>query len=102
MERRIKLQKELELLLGSKHVYFQPPESLHLEYPCIIYKRDNSMTRFSDNKPYNFIKKYAVTYITKNPDDPFVEKLAMAFSMIEHDRFYTADRLNHDVFTLYY
>lgn len=102
MERRHELHDQLVDILGSKNVYFQPPASVHLEYPCILYRRSNAATRFSDNKPYNFIKQYEITYITKNPDDPMVDKLAMAFQMIEHDRFYTADNLNHDVFTLYF
>lgn len=102
MEKRIKLQRELEAILGSKKVYFQPPESLRLEYPCIIYRRSNCETKFSNNMPYNFTKQYDLTYITKNPDDPMVDKIAMSFQMIQHDRFYTADNLNHDVFTLYY
>lgn len=102
MERRHELHDQLVDILGSKNVYFQPPASVHLEYPCILYRRANAATRFSDNVPYNFIKQYEITYITKNPDDSMVDKLAMAFQMIEHDRFYTADNLNHDVFTLYF
>lgn len=102
MERRHKLHKELESILGSDKVYFQPPASVHLVYPCIIYRRGNCVSTFSNNMPYNFTKQYDITYITKDPDDPMVEKIAKAFQMIEHDRFYTADNLNHDVFTLYY
>lgn len=102
MGRRHKLHMKLVDILGSDHVYFQPPASIRLEYPCIIYRRGNAATRFSNNMPYNFTKQYDITYITKDPDDPMVDKIALAFQMIEHDRFYTADNLNHDVFTLYY
>lgn len=102
MDRRKDLQARFEELLGSKNVYFQPPQSRHLEYPCIIYRRGNADTRFGNNMPYTFTRQYDVTYITRNPDDPFIETLAHAFQMIQHDRFYTADNLNHDVFTLYY
>ena len=102
MARRIELQEKLEALLGNRHVYFQPPESLKLVYPCIIYRRDTGNTRYANDMPYNFNNRYSITYITKDPDDPFVETLAYAFSKIEHDRFYISDNLNHDVFTLYY
>ena len=102
MVRRFKLHEALESLLGNDHVYFQPPESLKMEYPCIRYKRDTGYTRYANDMPYNFKTRYSITYITRDPDDPFVEKLAYAFPTIEHDRFYTMDNLNHDVFTLYF
>ena len=102
MVKRTELQKALEELLGSKHVYFQPPETLKLSYPCIVYHRDTGDTTYSNNMPYKFTKRYSLTYITRNPDDPFVEKLAYAFQTIKHDRFYTSDNLNHDVYTLYF
>ena len=31
-----KLGKALIELLGSNNVYFQPPESIKIDYPCIV------------------------------------------------------------------
>ena len=42
MGTRLELQNKLEELLGSRHVYFQPPESVKMEYPAIKY----SMTTY--------------------------------------------------------
>ena len=39
MASRIKLQAKLEELLGSRNVYYQPPETLKIEYPAIIYSK---------------------------------------------------------------
>jgi hypothetical protein len=38
MAPRLQLQTLLETL--TEHVYFQPPENLKVQYPCIVYQRD--------------------------------------------------------------
>ena len=40
MDRRLELQSELEKILGSRNVYYQPLPSLKLQYPCIVYERN--------------------------------------------------------------
>jgi len=47
MAPRLELQEVLESLLGSRNVYFQPPLNLKMNYPCIIYKRDDAETEFA-------------------------------------------------------
>ena len=37
---RLELQDLLETVLGSQYVYFQPPATLRMRYPCIVYARD--------------------------------------------------------------
>ena len=101
MAPRLQLQSLLEGLLGSDAVYFQPPATVGLIYPCIIYKRDFAQTDFADNKPYSRKLRYQVTVIDKNPDSDLPEKVA-ALPMCIFDRFYTADNLNHDVFNLFF
>lgn len=101
MAPRAELQTLLETILGSGNVYFQPPVNLSIQYPCIVYKRQQIKTNFADDKPYGHDKSYAVTYITRDPDDAVVDQIA-ALPMCEHNRFFTADNLNHDVFTLYF
>ena len=41
MRNRLDLQKIFEDILGSKNVYFQPPESLKMKYPAIRYSLDD-------------------------------------------------------------
>lgn len=98
---RVQLQALLEGLLGSENVYFQPPVNLQVQYPCIIYKRDNAETAFASNKPYRYTKRYQVMVIDRNPDSLIPDKVA-ALPMCTFDRFYTADNLNHDVFNLFF
>ena len=101
MGTRLNLQTTLETLLGSRNVYFQPPENFKLNYPCIVYARDSGTSQFADNIPYKNYLRYSVTVIDRNPDSEIPEKLA-TLPMCVLNRNYVADNLNHDVFTLYY
>ena len=49
--KRTDLHEILKEILGSDNVYFQPPESYKMEYPCIVYERSALTTRFADNNP---------------------------------------------------
>ena len=101
MAQRLELQALLVDLLGSNNVYFQPPPTVQMSYPCIVYKRDSIQTDFADDKPYSIAKRYLVTVIDQNPDGTLIDKVA-ALPKCIHDRFYTADNLNHDVFRLFF
>lgn len=96
---RIELQSILKGIVPN--VYFQPPNGLKLTYPCIIYERDNTRTRHADNNVYNATRRYSVTVIDRNPDSTLVDEV-LSLPLCAHDRFFTSDDLNHDVFTLYF
>lgn len=98
---RIELHHILKDLLGSSNVYFQPPESVQLKYPCIIYNRDQMDTQFATNSPYTITARYQVTAIYRDPDDELPFKIA-CLPMCLFDRHFTADNLNHDIFNLYF
>jgi len=101
MAPRRDLQDLLVEILESDSVYFQPPVNVQIKYPCIIYKRDNIVAKWADDKPYNLAKRYTVTVIDRNPDSDIPDKLA-ALRHCRFDRFYIADNLNHNVFTLFF
>jgi hypothetical protein len=101
MAQRLDLQALLVTLLGSDNVYFQPPASIQMQYPCIVYKRDYAITTFSGNKPYDHRKRYLVTVIDRDPDSLIPDKVAK-LPMCVFDRHYTADNLNHDVYKLFF
>lgn len=87
---------------AGRLVKYQPPPDYKLRYPCLIYERSNGKTVFAANRPYTFTNRYTVTIIDRNPDTDYVEMMAMHFPMCVMDRSFTADGLNHYVFTLYY
>ena len=101
MRPRTDLQTLLENILGSHSVYFQPPSTITMTYPCIVYRRDDAHTSYADNKPYGYDKRYQVTVIDKNPDSLIPDKVAM-LPQCGFDRNFTVVNLNHDVFTLYF
>ena len=89
-------------MLGSRNVYFQPPESIRLKYPCIIYSLKDVDILHADNRPYKKDRCYKVMLVTGDPDSdiPFrLEDLPM-IRMITSP--YTADNLHHFVYQLYY
>jgi hypothetical protein len=99
MGQRLDLHQILQTI--TPLVYFQPPTNVHLEYPCIIYKRDFADTKFADDNPYSHTKRYMVTIIDSNPDSEIPNQVA-ALPMSLFNRFYTADDLNHDVYNVYF
>lgn len=101
MAPRLELQALLELLLGSTNVYHQPPPSIKMQYPCIVYHRNQDETTFADNKPYQIQRRYQVTVIDRNPDSLIPGKIA-ALPMCVFDRWYVSDQLNHDVYKLFF
>ena len=101
MAQRQKLQTLLETILASDHVYFQPPTSVQMAYPCIVYQRDYANTTFADNAPYTHTKRYMVTVIDRDPDSTTVDKVAMLPRCL-FSRHFVADGLNHDAYSLYF
>lgn len=101
MESRLELQILLEELLGSRNVYYQPPESVKMKYPAIVYSRQNIDNRHANNNVYIQNNVYNITVIDENPDSEIVKKVSL-LPMCNFNRHYTSDNLNHDVFTIYY
>jgi len=101
MGTRLELQSLLEDLLDSRNVYFQPPESIAMSYPCIVYQRSDIRIEHADNNPYALKKRYMITVIDRNPDSNIPDKVALLPSCA-FNRHFTADNLNHDVFTIFY
>ena len=101
MGQRLDLHAVLKAIPGVGNVYFQPPESSKISYPCIIYRRDASVTDHADNLPYRRILRYQVTVIDRDADSEIPSEVAQLPSCV-FDRHYTADNLNHDVFTLFF
>lgn len=99
--KRYLLQSLLEGLLGSDEVHFQPPPNVQMEYPAIVYYRDDIDTKFADNGPYSQTKRYQVTVIGRDPDSDIPDKIA-ALPLCSFSRSFTADNLYHDVFLLYF
>lgn len=102
MARRLQLHEELCRILGTRNVYFQPPESVKLNYDCIIYSINNREDLRADDLHYRNLVRYEVTFIYRDPDSEIPEQLLNGFTRISHQRHFTNDNLHHDVYTLFY
>lgn len=98
---RLDLQALLEEVLGSRNVYYDPPESVKMKYPAIRYSRKKIENKFANNAVYRQHNCYEVIVIYKDPDSDLPFRISQ-LPMCSHDRPYIADNLHHDVFTLYF
>lgn len=99
MGRRLDLHEILKTFVDN--VYFQPPSTIQLVFPCIVYSRYRALSEFADNEPYINTRRYQVTVIDRDPDSAILDKVA-SLPRCTSDRFFVADNLNHDVYNLYY
>ena len=100
-----KSREELNLLLtsvlGSSNVYFQPPESIKMRYPAIVYSRSEIRNTYANDAPYSQERAYEIIVIDKDPESKIVDKISL-LPFCRFNRHYKSDNLNHDVFTLYF
>ena len=102
MASRLSLHEELCKILRSKFAYFDPPETLRMNYPCIRYSKGTPDLRRANNRLYKGTEQYSLTVIDKDPDGDIPDRLLEHFPMSRIDRRYKADNLNHTVLTIYY
>lgn len=101
MADRLSLQALFEELLGSRNVYYDPPESVKMQYDAIRYSRKKIDNTFANNSVYKQDDTYEVIVIYRNPDSDLPRRVSQ-LPMCTHDRHYVADNLHHDVFTIYH
>lgn len=102
MASRLDLHEELCVLLGTRNVYFQPPESVRLIYPCIVYSLSGANTEYAGNKTYLMTDQYNVQIISKDPDYDLYKTLAGHFSMCRYIRRFVMNNLYHDTLIIFY
>lgn len=101
MSRRLELHEILCEILGTRNVYYQPPASVKMKYPAIVYSREDIQNTSANNLIYKQDHFYRVTVIDADPDSEIVHKVSR-LPMCIFDRHYASDNLNHDVFTICY
>lgn len=101
MASRLELHEELCALLGTRNVYFQPPSSVKMKYPAIVYSLDDFENRHANDSIYATHTRYSLTYIDSDPESVKVKEL-MKLPYCRFNRFYISDNLNHYTYTIYY
>lgn len=101
MNSRLDLHEVLVELLGSSNVYYSPPPTLKMNYPCIVYEKSSIQIDHANNHPYKHRRRYMLTVIDKDPDSDLLDKVSKLQS-VRFDRHFTMNNLNHDIFEIYY
>lgn len=101
MHNRLDLHELLCEVLGSRNVYYSPPESVKIKYPAIVYSRSDIDNKFANDSVYKQSHVYSITVIDDDPDSEIVERMS-SIPKCKFDRHFVSDNLNHDLFTLYY
>ena len=100
MGTRLELQSTLEAF-GGVSVYFQPPDTIRMSYPAIVYNRDYQKDDHADNIPYKRCRRYQVMVIDRDPDSAIPDKVS-ALPMSKYVRHFTTEGLNHDIYYVYF
>jgi hypothetical protein len=98
---RLSLHNLFLAILGLPYVYFQPPSTLKMQYPCIIYKLDDIEGVHANDKRYLNMKRYLVTVVDMDPDTIIPDKI-LTLPYCSFEDHFVADNLNHYVCSLYY
>lgn len=102
MNNRLKLQTILEDLVGNSNVYFQPPASVKMSYPCVVYNLGGGDAKYANDLTYRYTNSYDVIFIYKRPNLDIIEEVLRKLPMCRLSRTYCSEGLNHYAFTLYY
>lgn len=100
MKTRIDLQTMLEEIADSESVYFQPPENIEIDYPCIIYSIKNVRNTYADDAIYGQDFYYELIVVDSDPDSEIFRKLCR-IPKCKFVNSYISDNLNHFVFNMY-
>lgn len=102
MSKRTYLQEQLQAIMGSNKVYYDPPESTTMTYPCIRYSLSKQLVRYANNKKYMNKTAYTITLIDKSSISG--EKTCALLDELNYcsfDRSYTSDGLHHYIYNIY-
>lgn len=98
MQNRPRLSEAFHRILDN--VYFEPPESIEMDYPAIKYNLARIKTDTANNSPYRISPGYEVTLMDWDLDSPYVAQL-LALPYCSFDRHYAKDGLHHWTFTIF-
>ena len=107
MASRLQLHNEFIDVLGTQNetesrVYYDPPQSLIMKYPCIRYKKSAPSLKRANNGIYNLTNVYEATVIDPDPDSVIAETILYRMKQCSIEATYTADNLHHTKLKIYY
>lgn len=101
MDSKPDLQTLLETLLGSRNVYFQPPNNVIMQYDAIRYSLSSMDSKYANDKRYKKMNCYELIVIARRSDPEVVDKI-LELPYASLGRPYISENLYHYPITLYY
>lgn len=101
MRTREELHTKLCQILGNNNVYFQPPETIKMQYPCIIYSYKGDDNLFANDRIYNRVREIQIQHISRRMTDSIVDDLTTQLNYCRFTTSFVSDNLLHENFTLY-
>ena len=101
MAGRLNLHEVLCETLGSRNVYFNPPASVKMQYPAIVYNRKRIENTYANNGVYIQSDAYEITVIDYDVDSDIVRRVSL-LPKCSFDRNFKSDNLDHNTFTIFY
>lgn len=102
MATRLEFHQALQTATCLKNLYYQPPETVKMKYPCLVYQKEAIDSQYADDMAYRSMNRYQVTVIDRVVDSPYTTALLDGFQYTRFSRHYAVDNLHHDVLTIYY
>lgn len=88
----------------TKNVYYNPPSSIQMKFPCFRFEMNNTDIKYADNVSYMRTKRWTITYISRDVEDidPVIKEMLDAFKYCTQETQFKSDNLQHVVFNLYF
>lgn len=99
--KRLKLQNQLESILGSSNVMFEPTDHTMFTYPVIVYNRTTPNINYADNLAYLYKDSFEATFISKSGITDIPRRLVTEIPMCSEDRSFVTDGLHHYVVKIF-
>lgn len=100
IERRKQLQRELESL--TPNVYFQPPATIKMIYPCVVYHLVTHETTYANDDRYSDRLQCNLTVIDRSPDSELLYSVLNKFKYCTLTSTAVVDNINNFYLRLYF
>ena len=104
--RRLRFRQQLERILldsgqsaGNLHLYFEPPTSVSMKFPAIIYTKNRIENRNANNRVYKQDDEYLVTVVDKDPDSAINRAVSM-LPKSRWERGFVSNNMHHFIYTI--
>lgn len=84
----------------TPNVYFQPPASVKMVYPAIVFNRAGWNPSFANDSVYLEFRGYEILVISKDPDEEMASTILKDLKYINLDREYVTENLYHVLLVL--